>query len=82
MRVNGEALLQKKNFFLCVFSAALVVCGDRCVATYMFEQGSGVPWLPVYLSIETRMAWMYIQLNERDRIEERKLDGQTSDPGQ
>lgn len=33
------------------------------------------------LFIETRMAWMYIQVNKRDRVEERKLDDQASDPG-
>ena len=48
----------------------------------MFEQGSGILWPSVHhLSIETRMAWMYIQVNKRDRIEERKLDDQASDPG-
>lgn len=35
----------------------------------------------ICLSIENRMAWMYIKVNKRDRVEERKLNDQASDPG-
>lgn len=64
-----------ESHVICGFSTVLVVCGDRCVC--LNNDLSVV----CHLSIEARMAWIYIQVNKRDRVEERKLDDQASDPG-
>lgn len=60
---------------ICGFSTVLVVCGDSYVCLNKDLS------IVCHLSIETRMAWMFIQVNKRDRVEERKLDDQASDPG-
>lgn len=64
-----------ESHVICGFSTVLVACGDSYVC--LNNDLSVV----CHLSIETRMAWMYIQVNKRDRVEERKLDDQASDPG-
>lgn len=76
----GPWVSDGENLGICGFSTVLVVCGDSYVCLNK-DLGYRGCLSVVCLSIETSMAWMYIQVNKRDWVEERKLDDQASDPG-